>query len=69
MTENQRLLITQQKVQEEIIEYLESCPHDIDELIDLEKIDEISMAIAEGIRDDIADQRMEEARDERDEDL
>lgn len=63
MTENQRLVKTALRIQEDIIDYLEKCEYDLSDLITSGLVDDIAMEEAEKIRDDAADAKMEEERE------
>ena len=65
MSEAQRLNDTISQVYEELRKYLEDAPHDISTLYSDEELSELAISIAEGKRDDIGDQKMEEARDDK----
>lgn len=64
MTENQKLMKTQQTIFQELIEYIESTPYSLMTSLTLEKLDELSMSAAESIYDSIPDIKLEEKRDE-----
>ena len=65
MTENLRLQLTVDRVREELSKWFATCPYDgLEDFFEDEQFEDFVSSIAEGIRDDHGDQRMEEHRDE-----
>ncbi len=66
MTEKARMNLTVNRIDEELQKWYATCPYDgLEEYFEEEKHTEFVQSIAEGIRDDHADQEYEQTRDER----